>query len=143
MRNKAAFFVMPLVFLFFLAGCRGAAAGTSSDLHHKNLGIQTEATGRLDADIQNQWNGFVDGKYLEVYAGVRMKSIDSTNQGQLIVYHEVPKDSGEAGNDAYFTPGKHGWVKITAENKGILVLVSEDGTTFHFDLRKRAYTNDN
>jgi hypothetical protein len=95
----------------------------------------------------NCWQGMVDGMETVIYAGAQGMGVDSAGnefqepnpqQGVLVV------DSGErrTGFLTGFlpTPERVGAVNIVAERDGILILVSETGRTYAFDVTAETFT---
>ncbi len=88
-----------------------------------------------EALIENQWQGWINGELFTMYAG---NITHTPEQGFVAVYH-----GHTAGKDftleKYLTPNKAGAVKITAVNNFQFTLISENGTTFIFDLPSRTF----
>lgn len=100
------------------------------------LDLQISPFPSQDAIIANRWQGSVAGKFVVVYAGRLMNPSD---QGFVAV------SSGTLGTpdfslQRYPTPNKAGSVRISAENGTLLTLVSDNGTSFTFDVSTRMFT---
>ena len=82
----------------------------------------------------NDWiistsNVYSDGVSIVVFAG---SLVADPTQGVVGVAKGNPSD-GSIPSTIVNTPSKHGFVRITAVNGGIVSLVAQDGTTFRFD----------
>jgi hypothetical protein len=76
--------------------------------------------------ITNQWQEKLNGQWVHAYAGA---SVGAPQQGMVIITIE---DSPAGGQ--FFTPDLNGPLTITAAENGRLTLVSNQGSTYYFDI---------
>ncbi len=88
-----------------------------------------------DALIANRWQGTVAGTLVVVYAG---RLTTSPDQGLVAVSIGTP-GTPAFSLQQYPTPAKAGSVRIIAENDSLLTLVSDNGTSFIFDVSTRMF----
>jgi hypothetical protein len=97
--------------------------------------------------IENSWFFETQGKRYQVYAGAQRQEgpPQARNAMQGIVAVWVWKPNGEVftGGDGgiYNVPGKKGPVRITGAQGQRLILNTDDGTTFYFDLPSRRFVS--
>jgi hypothetical protein len=77
--------------------------------------------------VQNVWAGTVNGRDVAVYAGALTAQPD---EGGILVWD----DDQHGGRQLFRVPGKHGVVKILAENNLRITLASADNAIFYFDV---------
>jgi hypothetical protein len=87
--------------------------------------------------ITNAWQGYVNGDFVQVYAGSDYGNTTDTSQGWLIVVTHSTSDS--ISGQTYNTPGQDGPVTITAADGSNLSLTATDGTVFVFDVQTDTY----
>jgi hypothetical protein len=100
--------------------------GTVEDMYVKPSGQ------KLGMDALNGWRGLWDGKPVSVYAGA---TLPGSSQGVIIIFI----DNFEAGQ--FFTPTKHGGLRVVSEQDNRLKLVSTDGSTYYFDIPSLSYVS--
>ncbi len=91
----------------------------------KNLGLNTI----------NGWAGFVNGDPAGIWAGSLLSDPD---QGAVVLLLTLPYRNFE---ETYLTAGKHGALRIVAEQNNRLILTAADSTTFYFDVPARQFAN--
>jgi hypothetical protein len=84
-----------------------------------------------DIVLNNQWQEKINGFWVHVYAG---SLFDNRDQGVIIVSVEGMKMGGR-----YLTPSQSGMVKITSASGYRLILETEDGTVYYFDVPAQAF----
>jgi len=77
--------------------------------------------------VQNIWAGTIDGRDVRVYAGALTGQPD---EGGIMAWD----DDQHGGRQLFRVPGKHGAVKILAENNFRITLTSADNAIFYFDV---------
>jgi hypothetical protein len=87
--------------------------------------------------ITNAWQGYVNGDFVQVYAGSDYGNTTHNSQGWLIVVTSSPSDS--ISGQTYDTPGQDGPVTITAADGSNLSLTATDGAVFVFDVQTDTY----
>jgi hypothetical protein len=92
----------------------------------------------------NCWQGIVNSIQIVVYAGGRWMRVDpegnevveqSPQQGMVVV-----DPRGEGQTESLPTPDRVGAVNIVAERNGTLILVSDTGRSYAFDVATRTFT---
>ena len=80
--------------------------------------------------INNRWQGVVDGEYVTIWAGALTKTPD---QGILLIWRTYA--NRDHSRDArYLTPEKAGSIRIAEVQANRLILNTEDGHVFYFDV---------
>jgi hypothetical protein len=87
--------------------------------------------------VTNIWQGKLEGKLLAVYAG---RSWEDPQQGLLVIY-SIKQNMAPISVNEYKTPTKSGTIKIVKESNDKLVLESENGTTFTFDIKTNTFVD--
>jgi hypothetical protein len=84
-------------------------------------------------DIRNRWYQKGESVNTVVYAGRLLKD---RSQGMLLIRQDgtVFGAPPPGGGGTYYTPTRHGAVRIVGAVGEVLELKAEDGTTFHFDV---------
>jgi len=88
-----------------------------------------------EARIENYWQGVMDGKILQAFAGA---AGNDAMQGMIIV-NEVSNDRRDASFSTYTTPTRSGSIRVTAVENGVLHLTTGEGLVFHFDLSDKVF----
>lgn len=83
--------------------------------------------------ILNAWQDKINGNYTTVFSGRLMSDID---QGIVIVIVDTPPKLRQ-----YYTPTRHGAVRILEENGTILTLESTDNTLYYFNASTERFVN--
>jgi len=86
--------------------------------------------------IVSIFNVYSDGVSIVMFAG---SSVTDPTQGVVGMRKDNPSD-GSKPSTLVNTPGKHGFVRITAVNGSVVSLVAKDGTTFTFDYDTLKFT---
>lgn len=87
------------------------------------------------ARVVNQWQGVIDGAYVQVFAGA-LTSIPEN--GALIVVRTSFTNS-PLGHQVYPAPGARGPLRLTSATGAVLEATSSMGESFSFDLRAGRY----
>jgi hypothetical protein len=90
---------------------------------------------KLGLDTQNGWSGIVDGNPVGIWAG---SLIGDPQQGALHLMLTLPYRSYQ---ERFLTDGKHGALRVIAEQNNRLTVVSGDGTTYYFDVPARRFVS--
>ena len=89
------------------------------------------------ARIQNRWQGIVNGDYAVVFAGAL-----ANDPEQGIVYIQWMSFDRRSTTWGYYpTPEKSGSVRIVQAEGARLILTSDDGKTFYFDVPVQVYVS--
>lgn len=83
-----------------------------------------------DVIINSVWQRQIDGKLVQVYAGVQ-----STDKQQgLVILHVTEPDGFTVSERRFVTAEKHGALKIENENHLKLAITSEAGVSYEYDV---------
>jgi hypothetical protein len=82
------------------------------------------------ARINNRWQGIVDGEYVTIWAGAPTNDLE---QGILFIWRTYAKREHSRGA-RYLTPEKAGSIRIVDVQANRLILSTEDGDVFYFDV---------
>lgn len=89
------------------------------------------------AQINNYWQGSVDGQSVMVFAGA---ATDNPNQGLVVV---VTASLDPAVSDIHFetvlAPGETGTLRVDTESDGLLTLETLNGTELIFNLNEKTF----
>jgi len=89
------------------------------------------------ADVQNGWQGVIDGTRLQMFAGA---DAADARQGVLIL---ITFDAITGGRSMAVLPAlqPQGWLRIVSVEDGIFEPVSQVGATLYFDFRTLEYSD--
>lgn len=100
----------------------GLVEGGTSDFH------------AWEAKIQNMWLGYVNNQeHVVIYAGELGSETDYPGRGVVFVLRRTPDKRARTMNQ-YLLPAGTGSVRISEVKGDYLVLTSNDGETFYFDI---------
>jgi hypothetical protein len=98
--------------------------------------VYLKTSGKLLGIItQNGWIGYLGGNRTWLYAGALE---GEPEQGTFYLFADNPRN-GPTG--LILAPGKHGAVRVVAEQDNRLTLVSSDGTIYYYDLPARRFVD--
>jgi hypothetical protein len=122
----------------------GAAAAGAADsampADQPPTGIQDTQQGPFspfDFQIQNEWQGPVQGNWVQVYAGEIRQGKDAANghPGLRVYVYQGTWSGTQLSSTYYQVPGTTGGsAKITGQSNNVLTVVSSDGTQSKFDM---------
>lgn len=101
----------------------------------------SHAISQLDFEVQNEWQDYINGNIVSVFAGVRTDDpgtgrITPPGQGALFIYW------GSVGlfpSSYYNTPMRSGAATIVAASGTLLTITTEGGDRLLFDVRRGQY----